>query len=255
MMEPLTEQFHSKRKAMGCHNKLAFIMRKDPRFWIQKMLRDCQEWTDGTLRTLPSTEWMETYGVDYLKNKEGWIPIVNALDSRLNYNYLVDQDGWNPIHYAVVSNEIDMVKALAPLMTSPNQSGPNGITPIAFAARLGLADIIKYLAPRCDFPNLPDDDGLTPLYKAAFHGHASVIKALAPFKPHLTGYHGSEENAHFSFQEPNFPSLWIAKYRGNQECVEVLMALWPDLIPSNFPRLLASRPPSPSFHQFYSMRL
>ena len=244
----------SQVKNMDCHI-LAFILRKDPRFWIQKMIVDSQEWTDGIVRTLPASEWLEISQVNYVKNTEGWIPIVNALDSRINYEFLVDQNGWNPIHYAVASNEIDMVKALAPTMDRPNQSGPHGITPIAFAARKGLADIIKYLAPRCDHLNLPDDDGLTPIYKAAFHGHASVIKALAPFKPHLTGYHGSEENAHFSFQEPNFPSLWIAKYRGNQECVEVLMALWPDLIPSNFPRLLASRPPSPSFHQFYSMRL
>ena len=154
---------------------------------------------------------------NYLENKEGWIPITNGLDPRINYNYLVDEDGWNPIHYAVTSKQMDMIKVLAPLIERPNNSGPNGHTPIAFAATLGLVDIINFLAPLQEFPNLPDNDGFTPIFMAAARGHASVIWAFEDFNPHLSGYNGYDD----SITDP----LLIANLMGHQKCIEALMAL------------------------------
>ena len=55
---------------------------------VQRMVCDSQEWTDGTVRTLPSSEWRMM--VNYLKNKECWSLIINGLDSRINYKYVVE---------------------------------------------------------------------------------------------------------------------------------------------------------------------
>ena len=60
--------------------------------------------------------------------------------------------------------DVDVVKALAPLIENINASDKNGFTPIHHASAEGQIDVIKFLAPLTETPNAPDNDGPQCIY-------------------------------------------------------------------------------------------
>ena len=112
----------------------------------------------------------------------GNIDVVKALAPLIeNPNYPPTiKHGYTPIQSAAYCNKLDIVRFLAALTDNPNEPDRYGNTPIHYAAVEGHLEVVRYLATLTDNPNVPDNYGNTPIQVAALNGHLEVVRFLAP---------------------------------------------------------------------------
>ena len=75
------------------------------------------------------------------------------------------------MHVAAFKGNLDVIKALIPLVDNLIARDQFGRTPLHVAALnpMGNVDVIKLLAPLVDYPNVPDQTGMTPIQLACHH--------------------------------------------------------------------------------------
>ena len=114
--------------------------------------------------------------------KLGNIDVVKALAPLIeNPNYPPTiKHGYTPIQSAAYCNKLDIVRFLAALTDNPNEPDRYGNTPIHYAACGGHLEVVRYLATLTDNPNVPDNYGNTAIQVAALNGHLEVVRFLAP---------------------------------------------------------------------------
>ena len=118
-------------------------------------------------------------------SEEGNIDVVKALAPLIeNPNSPADKEGFTPILMAAVNEYLDIVRFLGSLTENPNASDMIGETPIHFAALNGDIEMVRFLAPLTDNPNAPDQDGITPIYLASAAGDLEIVRFLAPLSEH-----------------------------------------------------------------------
>ena len=96
-----------------------------------------------------------------------------------NYFHYLDEEGNMPIHYATMSENLNVVQYLVEQQNvNVNSKGNGGRSPLHFACENGNLDIVKYLISKGANKEAKDDLGNTPLHKAANFNKKDIVKYL-----------------------------------------------------------------------------
>uniref|UniRef100_A0A1I7TF26 ANK_REP_REGION domain-containing protein n=1 Tax=Caenorhabditis tropicalis TaxID=1561998 RepID=A0A1I7TF26_9PELO len=90
-----------------------------------------------------------------------------------------DNEGAVALHYAVVHDDVDLIRPLANKHTV-EATDQYGRHPMMIAAANGNLRILEFLMDISNIINQPDHEGRSALSLAAMAGHTSIIEAIAP---------------------------------------------------------------------------
>ena len=104
----------------------------------------------------------------------------NPRDTSASKQAKSDRAGRFPIHYAVLENDLSLLKELIEAGADVNASDKNGFTPLHFAAQNNDVRMADYLISQGAALESKDSFGNTPLAKAVFYsgGDGRLIKTL-----------------------------------------------------------------------------
>ncbi|KAH0541543.1 hypothetical protein FGG08_004018, partial [Glutinoglossum americanum] len=97
---------------------------------------------------------------------------------KLAKSNISDIAGRRPLHYAVMENNLDLVKYFLNEGGDVNLRGRDGMLPLHWAAKLGHHDVANFLLRGDAKRDASDNAGRTPLHWAAKGGHEVVVKQL-----------------------------------------------------------------------------
>lgn len=110
---------------------------------------------------------------------------------------------------------LQLVKTSLAKASNINVTANDGWTALTISAREGHFDVVEYLLNHGANINTPESGGNSPLFWAAFGGHVKVVKLLLD--------RGADTTRKCSRPSCQMP-IEIAKARGHQEVVKVLLA-------------------------------
>jgi ankyrin repeat protein len=87
-------------------------------------------------------------------------------------------DGTSALHWAVRSEDLELVSLLIHAKADVNGANPHGITPLALACANANVAILRALIGAGANPNFADDTGTTPLMVAVGRPHAESVRIL-----------------------------------------------------------------------------
>lgn len=148
----------------------------------------------------------------HLACSSGGVKIVDFLRQKGVDFDVRDQNGDNLAYWSARQGHVEILKFLKDNSVDLNGENDVGETPLHVAARYGHADVVEMLLEAdCDV-NKQDKLGETPLHNAVFHALPSICRKL------IKG--GAE--VHIPNKDLETP-LHVGAYRGNVNCVEVLL--------------------------------
>jgi ankyrin repeat protein len=87
-------------------------------------------------------------------------------------------DGTTALHWAVRSDDLELVSLLLDAKANPNAADPDGVTPLAIACADANAEIAQKLLSGGATPDLADSAGVTPLMTAVRRPQIETIRSL-----------------------------------------------------------------------------
>ena len=116
----------------------------------------------------------------HVSAREGYFVVMEIF---MNYKHLIDIDSTNirgntPLFYAILRNDLAMVKLL--LDNGANKDGPyySNEAPLHTASKQGNLEIVRELINRKSDVNKLDDNHDTPLHIASKRGNLEIVKLL-----------------------------------------------------------------------------
>ena len=100
------------------------------------------------------------------------------LSKGANVNARHREGGSTPLHYAVITDRIEMVELLLARGADPKLRYGQGSTILHLAANRGYVSMSKYLIAHGAELNVRDDDGATPLEEAVWKGRVDLVRLL-----------------------------------------------------------------------------
>lgn len=142
-------------------------------------------------------------------NKENSDHEVTVNQEQLRHR---DVFGWSPLHYATISSNYRLVRALIRSGCDANARDVRGRAPLHIACKAGRSlSTVKALLLGGSEINKQDDDGVTPLQNATAHGNVKMVRELILAGADINAVDSSKRTA-----------LHLAAYRGSKELTECL---------------------------------
>ena len=108
----------------------------------------------------------------------GDLEFINKyINSRGNLN-IISPNGYSAMHFAIASNQLEMIRLLFTKMARPHIPDSVGVSPLALAARYGHLEVIKLLISNGAIVPSVDRSGSTALHEAARLGQDHCLKYL-----------------------------------------------------------------------------
>lgn len=152
--------------------------------------------------------WESAKAGDYEKVKR-------VLDARPEFVDLTDGKGNTLMHYAAMSGNVDICRAIIELRGRYSRLNAVRRLPIHYAAEYGSVGVAEILLNLNTVVNLPDSDGLQPIHLAARNGHADIIDLFREKAPKSLNV-----NAVASFK---MTALHFAAQAGKTNAVKALL--------------------------------
>ena len=133
---------------------------------------------------------------------------VQALDE-------VDKESRSALHYAVLRNNVDIVRILISSRAFLYIEDNSGATPLHYAAKNNNFELIAFLALQTKLEDIPDHEGRTALMWAASEDAVDVLDLMLRYPGHF--------NAHACDNQGLTP-LHFACMAGNERCVTLLIS-------------------------------